>query len=90
VYEVTVAQAAQVFKMLGDERRLRLLLLLAQRGHLSVSALSAALGHQQAAVSHSLKLLRLAGLVWFQREGASNFYALAPGHGRDLLRGIKP
>lgn len=52
----------QIFKLLSDEHRLRILLYLARERELSVKALCDKLGLSQPAVSHHLALLRLAGL----------------------------
>jgi ArsR family transcriptional regulator len=87
---LSLRQAARAFKMLGDEARLRLLLLMAERGPLCVSALGEAVGLSAPAVSHHLKLLRLAGLIGCRREGQFNIYHLTDGWPRDLLQGLKP
>jgi ArsR family transcriptional regulator len=84
-----VAQAAQLFHMLGDENRLRILLLLSQRKEINVSALGATLGQSQPATSHHLTLLRATGLVSYRREGKHNFYFLASDFVRQLLQKIK-
>lgn len=81
----TLYGLAQVFKLLGDESRLKILLALAQDGELHVSALCELLGQQQPAVSHHLTLLRMTGLVGFRRAGKHNFYRLESGLVRDLL-----
>jgi ArsR family transcriptional regulator len=83
---LTVTRACQLFKLLGDEARLRLLLRLAERDDLSVSALCEVMGQTQPAVSHHLTLLRAAGVINFRREGKQNFYYLASERVRDLLR----
>ena len=72
----TLANLTQVFKLLADESRLRILLTLAREGEMHVSALCAMLNQSQPAVSHHLTLLRMAGLVGFRRDGKFNFYRL--------------
>jgi ArsR family transcriptional regulator, arsenate/arsenite/antimonite-responsive transcriptional repressor len=67
---------AQIFKLLADESRLRLVLALADEGEMNVSTLCGLLHTKQPAVSHHLKLLHLSGLVDFRREGKHNFYRL--------------
>jgi DNA-binding transcriptional ArsR family regulator len=57
------ADAARVFKMLGDEHRLRVLLALARRGEMNVGELCQALGMHQPAMSHHLGWLLLAGII---------------------------
>jgi ArsR family transcriptional regulator len=74
-----VAEAARLFMLLGDERRLRLLLRLAGGDDLTVTALGKALRVTRMAPSHHLALLRLAGVVTGRREGRNVFYAIAPG-----------
>jgi len=85
VSKSTLYGLTQVFKLLSDESRLKILLALAQDGELHVSALCELLGQQQPAVSHHLTLLRMTGLVGFRREGKHNFYRLESGLVRDLL-----
>jgi DNA-binding transcriptional ArsR family regulator len=86
---LSTAQAAQLFKLLGDEGRLRILMLLAGRGEMSVKSLGEAVGVSQPVVSHHLTLLRLGGLVCFRREGKNNFYSLASEVVEPLLRPVK-
>jgi DNA-binding transcriptional ArsR family regulator len=81
----TLANLTQVFKLLADESRLRILLTLAREGEMHVSALCQMLGQSQPAVSHHLTLLRMAGLVGFRRDGKFNFYRLDAVHLGDLL-----
>src|SRR3954464_6509876 len=72
----TISGLTQVFKLLADESRLRILLTLAREGETHVSALCRMLGQSQPAVSHHLTLLRMACLVGFRREGKFNFYRM--------------
>ncbi len=75
-HDRTLAGLTQVFKLLADESRLRILLTLAREGEMHVSALCQMLGQSQPAVSHHLTLLRMAGLVGFRRDGKFNYYRL--------------
>jgi ArsR family transcriptional regulator len=69
--------SAALFRLLGDEARLRLLRLLdAER--LNVSELTAILGIAQSGVSRHLGLLKDAGLVEERRESGFTFFRLAP------------
>ena len=70
----------QVFKLLSDETRLRILLYLAREGELHVTALCDRLGQSQPAVSHHLALLRVAGLIEARRDGKHNFYSVRRIH----------
>jgi DNA-binding transcriptional ArsR family regulator len=81
----TLHRMTDVFKLLADMNRLKIVLALAQDGELHVSALCELLGQSQPAVSHHLTLMRMVGLVGFNRQGKHNFYHLASGHVRDLL-----
>jgi ArsR family transcriptional regulator len=70
----------QVFKLLSDETRLRILLYLARENELHVTALCDKLGQSQPAVSHHLALLRVAGLIEARRDGKHNFYSVRAKH----------
>jgi ArsR family transcriptional regulator len=81
----TIGGLTQVFKLLADESRLRILLVLAERGEMHVTALCGVLGQSQPAISHHLTLLRMSGLVGFRRSGKHNFYRVESSLVRDLL-----
>ena len=83
------AQAAQslveLFKLLADETRLRILSLLQQEQELNVRTLCTLLGQSQPAVSHHLALLRMAGFIEMRRAGKHNFYRILPQRFEELL-----
>ena len=81
----TINGLAQVFKLLADESRLKILLALAQDGELHVTALCELLGQTQPAVSHHLTLLRMSGLVGYRRDGKHNYYRIESGLVGELL-----
>ena len=85
VSESTIHRLTDVFKLLADKSRLKIVLALAQDEELHVSALCDLLGQSQPAVSHHLTLMRMVGLVGYRRDGKHNYYHLAAGHLRDLL-----
>jgi len=85
VSEQTVRELAQVFKLLSDETRLRILFYLAQNSELHVTDLCNRLGQSQPAVSHHLALLRVSGLIESRREGKHNFYSVRTDHFGELL-----
>ena len=74
-----VKRAGELYKLLGDEMRLRLLRVLAgKHGRLNVTELTAVLGIAQSGVSRHLRLLKEAGLVVEERGGGFSFYRLSP------------
>ena len=74
-----VKQAGDLYRLLGDEARLRLLRVLAgKHGRLNVTELTAVLGIAQSGVSRHLRLLKEAGLVVEERGGGFSFYRLSP------------
>ena len=70
----------QVFKLLSDETRLRIVMYLLREGELHVTALCEKLGQSQPAVSHHLALLRVAGLIEARRDGKHNYYSVRALH----------
>lgn len=75
----------QVFKLLADETRLRVLMYLQSEGELHVSALCERLQQSQPAVSHHLALLRVAGLIEARRDGKHNFYSVRASKFHELM-----
>ncbi len=82
--ERTVVDTADLFKVLGDPTRMRLLYALAQR-ELCVCDISAVLEMTQSAVSHQLRILRSARLVNYRKEGRVVYYSLADAHVIQLI-----
>ena len=78
-------ELVNLFKLLSDETRLKILLVLSQSQEMHVRALCELLEQSQPAVSHHLALLRDAGLIDRRREGKHNFYYLVPGKFEHLL-----
>ncbi len=85
ISEQAVRDLSQVFKLLSDETRLRILLYLAQNGELHVTDLCNRLGQSQPAVSHHLALLRVSKLIEARREGKHNFYSVRGEYFGELL-----
>jgi DNA-binding transcriptional ArsR family regulator len=69
---------------LSTPSRIQLLYSLLDRPH-DVSELVSALGLEQSAVSHQLRVLREHALVRVERDGARRVYALADDHVAALL-----
>jgi DNA-binding transcriptional ArsR family regulator len=89
--KVPLADAALLFKALGDQTRLRILLLLERRGEMSASELGEAVGMQRMAVGHHVAKLCLHGVIDRRRRGQRRSYTLAAaGLVHDLLRFVKP
>jgi ArsR family transcriptional regulator, arsenate/arsenite/antimonite-responsive transcriptional repressor len=74
----TGRELVQLFKLLADETRLRILYFLVQREELNVRTLCDLLDQSQPAVSHHLALLRVAGIIECRRDGKHNFYHVVP------------
>lgn len=68
----------ELFKALGDEIRLKSLLLLEDEGELCVCELMAALNEPQPKISRHLALMREAAVVVDRRQGQWVFYRLNP------------
>jgi ArsR family transcriptional regulator, lead/cadmium/zinc/bismuth-responsive transcriptional repressor len=79
------SRLAEVFKLLGDPTRARLLSALLEGGELCVCDLAAVTGVPETSVSHALRLLRTAGIVRNRRAGRMVYYSLADGHVRMIL-----
>jgi DNA-binding transcriptional ArsR family regulator len=79
-----VSTLAEVFKLLGDPTRVRLLDALAL-GERCVCDLAELLGLSESAVSHQLRLLRGARLVRVRRAGRLAYYQLDDHHVIGLL-----
>jgi DNA-binding transcriptional ArsR family regulator len=76
--------AVEVFRMLADPTRIRILWVL-RDGERSVNDISEVLAKPQSAVSQHLAKLRLARLVLPRRQGVQVFYTLANDHVRQLV-----
>ncbi len=85
VSDSTIKDLVQIFKLLSDETRMRILFLLMQNDEMHVRALCDVLHQSQPAVSHHLALLRVAGLIEARREGKHNFYHILPQRFQHML-----
>jgi DNA-binding transcriptional ArsR family regulator len=81
----TVADLAQVFGLLSDPGRLRLMAALLEGGEMCVCDLAAATGQSMSAASHALRLLRVHRVVTVRRAGRMAYYRLADSHVRMLF-----
>ena len=84
-----VAGLTEIFRVLGDPTRVRILEALAEAER-CVGDIARCIGLSESAVSHQLRLLRGARVVRSRREGRMIFYALDDRHVLSLFRqGLK-
>lgn len=80
-----VVGLSEIFKVLGDETRTKILYLLAQK-ELCVCDIAAVLEMSMPAISHHLRLLKTLRLVKYRREGKMVYYSLDDNHILNLIR----
>jgi DNA-binding transcriptional ArsR family regulator len=80
-----LGKLTDLFRLLGDPTRARILYALLAAEELCVCDLAAATSTSETTVSHALRLLRTAGIVAAQRVGRMMYYRLADDHVRTLL-----
>jgi DNA-binding transcriptional ArsR family regulator len=83
--EEVVQDLADVFSLLADPGRLRLMAALLEGGEMCVCDLAAATGQSMSAASHALRLLRTHRVVKVRRSGRMAYYQLADSHVRMLF-----
>ncbi len=83
--DVTGRTLADLFKMLGDTTRIKLLGKIAG-GEMRVGDIAEALGMQPSAISHQLRVLRAARIVACRRDGKEAWYSLDDDHVVRLMR----
>lgn len=79
-----VELAVEVFSLLADATRVRLILALGD-GELPVNALAEKVGKPAAAVSQHLAKMRLGGMVATRQEGTKVYYRLRDSHASQLV-----
>ncbi|MEC4817590.1 MAG: metalloregulator ArsR/SmtB family transcription factor [Scytonema sp. PMC 1069.18] len=80
-------QMAEIFSVLADPNRLRLLSALTNQ-ELCVCDLAALTKMTESAVSHQLRILKAMRLVSYRREGRNVYYSLADSHIINLYRSL--
>ena len=80
-----IALAVEVFRLLADPTRIRLLWALLER-ELSVGELAADVDKPAAGVSQHLAKLRMGRLVRTRRQGTQVFYRIETSHVRQLVQ----
>ncbi len=78
---------AELFNVLADPNRLRLLSVLAKQ-ELCVCDLAAGLKMGESAVSHQLRVLKSMRMVNYRKEGRNVYYSLADSQAIELYRSI--
>ncbi len=76
---------AELFRLLGDPTRVRILFALLEAGELCVCDLAAVVETSDTKVSQAMRLLRSAGVVRNRRDGRNVFYRLDDAHVRMVL-----
>lgn len=79
IADAAVAELADLFHLLGDPTRLRIVLHCADRP-VAVGDIAAGLQLSSSLVSHHLRLLRAARIVKAERQGKQVFYSAADAH----------
>ncbi|MDN5327283.1 MAG: ArsR family transcriptional regulator, lead/cadmium/zinc/bismuth-responsive transcriptional [Moorella sp. (in: firmicutes)] len=80
-----VAGLSEIFKVLGDETRTKILYLLSFR-ELCVCDIATILDMSLPAISHHLRLLKALRLVKYRRDGKMVYYSLDDEHIVHLIR----
>jgi DNA-binding transcriptional ArsR family regulator len=83
-FEASIAQLADLFRLLGDNTRLRIVLACLDEP-VAVNDIASRLDLSASLVSHHLRLLRAARVVKADRQGKQIFYSAADQHISDLL-----
>jgi len=76
---------AELFRLLGDPTRVRILFALLEAGELCVCDIAAVVETTETKVSQAMRLLRNAGVVRNRRGGRNIIYRLDDAHVRKLL-----
>ena len=77
-------ELAELFKVFGDPTRIRLMSVLLGE-EMCVCDIAEALGMNQSAVSHQLRVLKNAKLIKNRKDGKQVFYSLADDHVSTIL-----
>lgn len=79
------AGLAEMFRLLGDPTRVRILFALLEAGELCVCDVAAVVEASETKVSQAMRLLRGSGVVRNRRAGRNVFYRLDDAHVRMVL-----
>ena len=84
IKEDKIEQITDLFKILGDTTRLKIIWML--DSEICVGELAKKLEMEQSAVSHQLSILKVGGLVDKRRDGREIYYRLADNNVRQVLK----
>jgi DNA-binding transcriptional ArsR family regulator len=79
-----IEKVSQIFKVLSDVTRLKIVLTL-KSGERNVTSIAEVVEMEQSAVSHQLKLLRDNDVVKSRRDGKTIYYSLDDHHVLEIL-----
>ena len=79
------SELAEMFRLLGDPTRVRILFALLEAGELCVCDIAAVVDTSETKVSQAMRLLRGSGVVRNRRAGRNVFYRLDDAHVRMVL-----
>lgn len=82
--EETTNNLAEMFKVFGDNTRIRILWTLFDR-ELCVYDIADKLNMSQSAISHQLKTLKQARLIKSRRDGKNAFYSIDDDHVKKII-----
>lgn len=84
INEITLINAAELFKVFGDSTRIRILYCLFKKER-NVTEISEELNMNQSAISHQLKILKDNKLIKNRKEGKIVFYSLDDKHVYNII-----
>ncbi|KAF2956249.1 metalloregulator ArsR/SmtB family transcription factor [Marinitoga sp. 38H-ov] len=76
---------SELFKIIGDKTRMKILYTLMQVDEICVCDISAVLNMSISAISHQLRILRQSNLVKFRKTGKVVYYSLNDNHVKELI-----
>jgi ArsR family transcriptional regulator len=82
--EETLYDLADLFKVLGDSTRIKILCALFQ-AEMCVCDIAALLGMTQSAISHQLRVLKQGRIVKYRKEGKVVYYSLEDEHVKSIF-----
>lgn len=83
----TIKKVSEIFKVLSDPTRIAILSLLDGK-ELNVGTIAEQLQMEQSAVSHQLRLLKVARLIKARREGKNMYYSQMDEHVYKVLQQV--